>query len=61
MNPGNQIKMNRVLFTYENGSNDLKVQSKKNGGLNELQDKFSDGRRRLDSESLEQTVIVNAL
>ncbi len=33
-----------ALFTYEKGSNDLKLQSTGNGGLEELQEEFSDGR-----------------
>lgn len=33
-----------ALFTYEKGSNDLKVQSTGDGGLEELEEEFSDGR-----------------
>lgn len=33
-----------VVFTYEKGSNDLKVQATGNGGLEELEEEFSDGR-----------------
>lgn len=33
-----------VVFTYDKGSNDLKVQSTGDGGLEELQEEFSDGR-----------------
>ena len=33
-----------VVFTYEKGSNDLKVQSTGDGGLEELEEEFSDGR-----------------
>ena len=33
-----------ALFTYDKGSNDLKVQSTGDGGLDELRDEFSDGR-----------------
>jgi hypothetical protein len=33
-----------VLFTYDKGSNDLKVQSTGDGGLEELEEEFSDGR-----------------
>lgn len=33
-----------AIFTYDKGSNDLKVQSVGDGGLEELQDEFSDGR-----------------
>jgi len=33
-----------VIFTYEGGTNDLKVQSKGDGGLEELEEEFSDGR-----------------
>ncbi|KIY51882.1 actin depolymerizing protein, partial [Fistulina hepatica ATCC 64428] len=37
-------KLDWALFTYEKGSNDLKVQSTGNGGLEELEEEFSDGR-----------------
>lgn len=33
-----------VVFTYDKGTNDLKVQSTGDGGLEELQEEFSDGR-----------------
>jgi hypothetical protein len=33
-----------AIFTYEGGTNDLKVQAKGDGGLEELEDEFSDGR-----------------
>jgi drebrin-like protein len=33
-----------ALFTYEKASNDLKVQSTGDGGLEELEEEFSDGR-----------------
>lgn len=33
-----------AVFAYERGSNDLKVQSTGNGGLEELEEEFSDGR-----------------
>jgi hypothetical protein len=33
-----------VLFTYDGTSNDLKVQSTGDGGLDELKDEFSGGR-----------------
>ena len=33
-----------AIFTYDKGSNDLKVQATGDGGLEELQDEFSDGR-----------------
>jgi drebrin-like protein len=33
-----------MILTYEKGSNDLKVQGTGDGGLEELQDEFSDGR-----------------
>ena len=33
-----------VIFTYEGGTNDLKVQSTGSGGLEELEEEFSDGR-----------------
>jgi hypothetical protein len=33
-----------AIFTYEGGTNDLKVQGTGNGGLEELEEEFSDGR-----------------
>ena len=39
---GNEIDW--AIFTYEGGTNDLKVQSTGNGGLEELEEEFSDGR-----------------
>ncbi|CDO74750.1 hypothetical protein BN946_scf184411.g7 [Trametes cinnabarina] len=33
-----------AIFTYDKGTNDLKVQATGDGGLEELQDEFSDGR-----------------
>lgn len=33
-----------ALFTYEKGTNDLKLQGTGDGGLEELQEEFSDGR-----------------
>lgn len=33
-----------AIFTYEKGSNDLKVQNTGDGGLEELEEEFSDGR-----------------
>ena len=33
-----------ALFTYEKGTNDLKVQATGSGGLDELAEEFSDGR-----------------
>jgi drebrin-like protein len=33
-----------VIYTYDKGGNDLKVQATGNGGLNELEEEFSDGR-----------------
>lgn len=33
-----------AVFTYDKGTNDLKVQSAGDGGLEELQEEFSDGR-----------------
>lgn len=35
---------NWTIFTYEKGSNDLKVQASGNGGLEELEEEFSDGK-----------------
>ncbi|KAK1229750.1 actin binding protein [Marasmius sp. AFHP31] len=34
----------RAIFTYEGGTNDLKVQGKGDGGLEELEREFNDGR-----------------
>lgn len=33
-----------AIFTYEGGTNDLKVQATGSGGLGELEEEFSDGR-----------------
>ena len=33
-----------AIFTYEKGSNDLKVQATGSGGLEELEGEFSDGK-----------------
>ena len=33
-----------ALFTYEKGTNDLRLQNTGDGGLEELEDEFSDGR-----------------
>lgn len=33
-----------ALLTYDKGSNDLKLQSSGSGGLEELEEEFSDGR-----------------
>lgn len=33
-----------AIFTYEGGTNDLKVQATGSGGLEELEEEFSDGR-----------------
>jgi drebrin-like protein len=33
-----------AIFTYEKGTNDLKVQATGDGGLEELEEEFSDGR-----------------
>lgn len=44
-----------AIFTYEGGTNDLKVQATGNGGLEELEEEFSDGRSDLsDSPSFRQ-------
>ncbi|OCB86325.1 hypothetical protein A7U60_g6639 [Sanghuangporus baumii] len=40
----NQNGIDWALFTYDKGTNDLKLQSSGDGGLEELQDEFSDGR-----------------
>ncbi|KAG8721409.1 hypothetical protein FRC08_013363 [Ceratobasidium sp. 394] len=41
------------LFTYEKGSNDLKVQDTGSGGLAALEEEFSDGRGvEMESPSL---------
>jgi len=36
--------INWAIFTYEGGTNDLKVQGTGDGGLEELEEEFSDGR-----------------
>lgn len=33
-----------AIFTYDKGSNDLKVQGTGDGGLEELEEEFSDGK-----------------
>ena len=33
-----------AIFTYDGGTNDLKVQAVGSGGLEELEEEFSDGR-----------------
>lgn len=38
-----------ALFTYDKGTNDLKVQSTGDGGLEELEEEFSDGRQVHDA------------
>jgi hypothetical protein len=48
-----------LILTYEKGSNDLKVQATGDGGLEELEEEFSDGRyvfRSLKVLSLFSTV-----
>ena len=40
----NQRGIDWALFTYDKGTNDLKLQSTGDGGLLELEDEFSDGR-----------------
>lgn len=40
----NNRNVNWTIFTYEKGSNDLKVQASGNGGLEELEEEFSDGK-----------------
>lgn len=40
----NAREIDWALFTYEKGSNDLKVQSTGGGGLEELEEEFSDAR-----------------
>lgn len=41
-----------AIFTYDKGSNDLKVQGTGDGGLEELEEEFSDGRYVTQSCSL---------
>lgn len=41
-----------LILTYEGGTNDLKVQAIGDGGLEELQEEFSDGRSVLHSERM---------
>jgi drebrin-like protein len=48
-----------LILTYEKGSNDLKVQATGDGGLEELEEEFSDGRyvfKSLEVLSLFSTV-----
>ena len=45
------------MFTYEKGSNDLKVQSTGNGGLEELEEEFSDARRVLTTSMLTKLTV----
>ena len=40
----NDRGINWVILTYEGGTNDLKLQATGNGGLEELEEEFSDGR-----------------
>lgn len=40
----NDNGINWAMFTYEKGTNNLKLQETGSGGLEELQDEFSDGR-----------------
>jgi len=50
-----------LILTYEKGSNDLKVQATGDGGLEELEEEFSDGRyvvRFLEVLSLFSTVVI---
>lgn len=35
---------NWTIFAYEKGTNDLRVQASGNGGLEELEEEFSDGK-----------------
>jgi drebrin-like protein len=44
MNVLNGNGIDWALFTYEGGTNDLKVQSTGDGGLEELEEEFYDGR-----------------
>ena len=40
----NDRGINWAVFTYDKGSNDLRVQGTGDGGLEELEEEFSDGR-----------------
>jgi len=40
----NNRGINWAILTYEGGTNDLKLQATGNGGLEELEEEFSDGR-----------------
>lgn len=44
MNVLNNNGIDWCMFTYEKGTNDLKVQATGHGGLEELEEEFSDGR-----------------
>jgi drebrin-like protein len=46
-----------AIFAYEKGSNDLKVQATGDGGLEELQEEFSDGRL----VNFRMCVVINVL
>jgi hypothetical protein len=48
----NDRGINWAVFTYEKASNDLRVQSTGSGGLEELEEEFSDGRYVLDAYPL---------
>jgi hypothetical protein len=48
-----------VLLTYEGGTNDLKVQSTGDGGLEELEEEFSDGRSVHHPSAVRLTVNID--
>jgi hypothetical protein len=43
---------NWTIFSYEKGTNDLRVQASGNGGLDELEEEFSDGKYVIKSLSV---------
>jgi hypothetical protein len=47
---------NWALFTYDKGSNDLKLQSSGDGGLEELEEEFSDGRSVISNRLKSQLI-----
>ena len=50
-----------ALFTYEGGTNDLKVQSSGDGGLEELEEEFYDGRSVIIEPDKDRCAAVGTL
>jgi hypothetical protein len=57
----NDRGINWVVYTYEKASNDIRVQSTGNGGLEELEEEFSDGRCVLAAERLSDIHLIYPL